>query len=320
MLRPLKKAFTKHARAGVASDGRTTGLARVQRLDDDRLSLAARILVSPEDGDMWSDDTASQYADMGMSQTRVATVLSANAYQLQPVELPNVPAEERLAAVRWRIKDLINFPLEEAVVELLEMPPHTNAGTAPIAYAVVTRQTEVLRQIEAMERADLPLDVIDIPELCMRNIAVMLPQDEYGVAFLHFTEDCGYLTITRGGVLHLMRRLDSGRQALANSAGDAVALQKRLDDISLDVQRSLDYYESHYDCRPITEIILSPGSDLDALPASLAEHLDLTVSRLDFDDLFRMEDELSADEQGDCLLAIGAALRADAAVQPAVLS
>lgn len=320
MLRPLKRALTKHARAGVAQDGRQAGLARIRRLDDNRLSLAACVLQAKGDSDMWSDDAAPHSKGMELSKTPVSTVLPAKSYQLQPVELPNVPVEERLAAVRWRIKDLIGYPLEDAVVELIEMPPHANPGNAPIAYAVVTQQTEILQQIEAMERADLQLDVIDIPELCLRNIAVMLPQDEYGVALLHFAEDCGYLTITRKGVLHLMRRLDTGRQALTNAAGDAFALQERLDGISLEVQRSLDYYESHYDCRPITEIILGPGTELDALPASLAEHLDLTVSRLALDDLFCMEDELSPEEQGDCLLAVGAALRADAVARPAVSS
>lgn len=317
MLRPLKRAFAKHVRGGVAQDGRHAGLARIRRLDDDRLSLAARVLRSTHDGDMWSDDAASHSSGMGLSQARMSTVLPPKAYQLQPVELPNVPTEERLAAVRWRIKDLIGYPLEEAVVELIEMPPHANPGNAPIAYAVVTRQAEVLQQIDAMERADLQLDVIDIPELCLRNIAVLLPQDEEGVAFLHFAEDGGYLTITRKGVLHLMRRFDTGRQALKDAAGDTFVLQERLDGISLEVQRSLDYYESHYDCRPITEIILGPGTNLEALPASLADHLDLTVSRLALGDLFCMEDELSAEEQGGCLLAVGAALRADAPVQQA---
>lgn len=318
MSRPLKRAFKNDARSGVASDGRSRSLACVRRLDDDQLSLTARVLQPGADNGDWCEDSIAQCAAMGHGKAPTAAVLAAKDYQLQPVELPNVPLEERLAAVRWRIKDLIDYPLEEAVVELLEMPPHANRGAAPIVYAVVTRETEVLQQIDAMQRADLQLDAIDIPEMCMRNIAVMLPQDEFGAAFLYFGEDCGYLTITRKGVLHLMRRLDSGRQLLASAADNPAVLQELLEGISLEIQRSLDYYESHYDCRPITEIILGPGSDLDMLPASLAEHLDLTVSTLDFADLFRMEEELSAAEQGSCLLAVGAALRAEAATEQPV--
>jgi len=320
MLRPFKRGLAKRVRAGIALDGARAGLARVRRLDDGGFSVSARVIDTGEDAQGWADCVAPQAADMSLERTPASAVLPANAYQLQLVEMPNVPADEMLAAVRWRIKDLIDYPVEEAVVELFEMPRHANPGNTPIAYAVVTRKTEVLQQIERMKNADLRMDVIDIPELCIRNIAALLPQDEHGVALLHFTEECGYLTITRRGVLHMMRRLDTGRTELIDASGDEFGLQERISGIALEIQRSLDYYESHYDCRPVGEIILGPGFDLQPLSESLAEHLGLTVSPLVFDDLFQMEEAISSEEQGSCLLAVGAALRADAAASQAASS
>lgn len=317
MLRQFKKALRGNSRAGIALDGSCAALARVRRLADGRLGLVARAVETDQGDVAWPDRAASQAAGMGLRGTPVSAVLTADAYQLQLVEMPNVPEEERLQAVRWRLKDLIDYPIEEAVVELLEMPRHSNPGNAPIAYAVVTRSAEVLRQIELMNRADLQMDVIDIPELCIRNIAVLLPQDADGIAFLHLTKDCGYLTITRKGVLHMTRRLETGRRALAEASADQFALQERMAGISLEVQRSLDYYESHYDRRPVTEIILGPGAELDALPGALTEHLGLTVNRIDLDELFSLEETLSVEDQGTCLLAIGAALRSNQATQAA---
>ena len=316
MLRPFKKSLEKHVRAGVMLDNSRAGLARVHRRNDGSLSLAARVFEAAAN-DEWPDHADSHVSGMNLQRTPVSAVLPANAYQLLLVELPNVPTDELLAAVRWRIKDLIDFPLEEAAVELLEMPRYANRGHAPIAYAVVSRRDQIVQQIEMMKSADLQMDVIDIPELCMRNIAVLLPQDEFGVAFLHFSDDCGYLTVTHKGVLHMLRRLESGRNALAKASTEAFALQERVAGIALEVQRSLDYYESHYDRRPISEIILGPGVDLDALPAAMTEALGLTVSRLSFDELFSMEHHMSAEEQGDCLLAVGAALRTDPSTRQA---
>ena len=315
MLRQFKGAFAKNTRAGIALDGARAGLARVQRLDGERPKLVARVLEAPESGADWADRAASCADDMNLDRTPVSAVLGANAYQLQLLEMPNVPADELLAAVRWRLKDLIDFPVEEAVIEVLEMPPHANPGAPHTAYAVVTRRSEVLQQIELMKQAELRMDVIDIPELCLRNIAVLLPQDADGVAFLHFTEDCGYLTITRKGVLHLTRRLDTGRRALEGAASDDFAMQDLVGGIALDIQRSLDYYESHYDCRPVRQIVLGPGAGLDALPAALTDHLGLSVERIDFEDLFSLEDEVSSEDQGGCLIAVGAALRQDQAAQ-----
>lgn len=312
MLRPFKRGLAKRVRVGIAIDGARAGLARVRRLDDGALSVSARVFDTGKDAQGWPERIASQAAKMSLERTPTSAVLAADAYQLQLVEMPNVPADEMLAAVRWRIKDLIDYPVEEAVVELFEMPPHANPGNAPIAYAVVTRKSEVLQQVERMRHAELQMDVIDIPELCIRNLASLLPQDEHGVALLHFTEECGYLTVTRRGVLHMMRRLDSGRNVFTDAAGDDFALQEHISGIALEIQRSLDYYESHYDCRPVGDVILGPGVDSRLLSTALAEHLGLAVSPLVFEEMFEMEEAVSLEEQGSCLLAIGAALRTDA--------
>jgi len=313
MLRQFKKALARNTRVGVAVDGTHCGVARVRRTNDGALSLAIRVLESGDSN--WPDHAASPIADMQLEGVPASAVLGANAYQLQLVEMPNVPADEMLAAVRWRIKDLIDYPVDEAVVEILEMPRHANPGHAPIAYAVVTRRANVQQQIDLMKQTDLHLDVIDIPELCIRNIAVMLPHDAAGAAFLHFAEDCGYLTITREGVLYLTRHLETGRRALAAASSDAFALQERIAGIALELQRSLDYYESHYDCRPVTEVTLGPGADLDGLPDALSEHLGLTVKQIDLNALFKLEDATSPGDQGNSLLAIGAALRSGRSAQ-----
>ena len=317
MLRNFTGALAKNTRAGVALDGARTGLARVRRQDGGPPSLALRLLESDDD---WLDSAAQQAEELDLQRTPTSSVLSSDAYQLQLLEIPNVPKDEILSAIRWRLKDLLSFPLEEAVVELLEMPPHSNPGAPHTAYAVVTRRSEVMQQIERMKLADLNMDVIDIPELCVRNIAVMLPQDKDGVAFLHFTDSCGYLTITRQGVLHLTRHLDTGRRALAAASSDEFTMRELIGGIALELQRSLDYYESHYDCRPVTQVVLGPGADLDALPRGLAEDLGVSVESIDFQDLFSLETEVSPAVQGSCLLAVGAALRADATSQSVALS
>ena len=314
MLRHFKGSLAKNSRAGIALDGPKASIARVRRQANSPPSLAIRRFDTQGD---WLDEAARHADDMDLERTATSSVLAASDYQLQLLEMPNVPAEELAAAVRWRIKDLIDVPLDEAVVELIEMPPHSNPGAPHTGYAVVTHRDTVMQHIESMQRADMPMDVIDIPELCVRNVAVLLPQDKDGVAFLHFTEDRGYLTITRQGVLHLTRHLDKGRRAIAEAAADDFMLQELLGGLALEVQRSLDYYESHYDCRPITQIALGPGADLDALPAGLSQNLGISVQMIDFEDLFSLEDDVSAETQGSCLLAVGAALRSDAALQGA---
>ncbi len=306
MLRPFKKAFAPDLRAGVALDGRHAAVACVRRPHSERPSLAALSVQTADD-----DWPAVAAAGLDVGRAPVSAVLGGDAYQLQLVETPKVPDDELEDAIRWRLQHLVEFPLEDAVVQVFEMPAHANKASPPVSYAVVSPKLDIVDEIERLQRAEFAVDVIDIPELCVRNVAVHLPADRDGVGFVHFTDDCGYLTITRRGVLHLIRRIETRRGDFANPDDDEFARVERVASIALEVQRSLDYYESHYDSQPIAELVIGPGAGLDGLGNALAEQLGINVHQLDLNEMFEMERPLSVEEQGHCLLAVGAALRAD---------
>ena len=313
MLRRFTTALKKTSHAGLAMETDLFRVARVRQIGGGKLSLVAGDFPVQSYADDWAARTMLRNEGIDLAHASLTSVLPSGAYQMLLVEAPNVPDDEMREAVRWRIKDIIDYPVEEAVIELFEMPPHTNTGQHPMVHAVATRRENVLEQIDLMARANLQMKAIDIPELCIRNFAVHLPQDEDGVAFLHFVADCGYMTITRQRVLHLIRRIDTGTTALREAGADLVRSVERSSAISLEIQRSLDYYESHYDYRPITEIVLGPGGGIDSLAGTLKEQLGLKVSRADFATMFELEQELNADQQSDCLLAVGAALPVEVA-------
>jgi len=82
--------------------------------------------------------------------------------------------------------------------------------------------------------------------------------------------------------------------------------------VALQLQRSLDYYESHYDQPPIAEIVVAPcGPRGEALARELAAETGLRVGTFDFTDRFECREAPSPELQAACLLAAGAALRAE---------
>jgi len=284
-----------------------------------------------------AQQAAARMGNLG-PKSGITSVLPDNSYQVLLVEVPNVPADEINAAARWQIKDQLDFPVDDTVVELFRLPEQSRANGTPMGYAVAARRDSVKEHVKQLESAGLPLDVIDIPELCVRNVATLLPQDAHGVAFLHFTQTHGILTVTRKGVLYLVRRIEKGQSAInAAATGDfahadlasttSLAILESPDDaagvtddfnrselvtnIVQEIQRSLDFYDSHYDCEPLNELVLSPGSNIGGLAKSLNDQLGLAVSSLNLNRLFEMQSELSSAEQGACMLAIGAALRSE---------
>src|SRR6185503_20873922 len=53
-----------------------------------------------------------------LNRYRCTTLLPVERYQLREIDAPPVPEAEVKAAVRWRIKEMIDYPLESAIVEV----------------------------------------------------------------------------------------------------------------------------------------------------------------------------------------------------------
>ncbi|MGR8920240.1 MAG: hypothetical protein ACU85V_11515 [Gammaproteobacteria bacterium] len=242
---------------------------------------------------------------------RVTGLLPLEAYNLLLVEAPDVPVEEQRQAVRWRVKDLIDFPIEEAVVDVFDVPP-AKGGREGMLYAVVARKAAVRAVIDEIELQELPLASVDIPELAIRNLASLVPEDVGGVAFLYLEDERGLITISRQGTLYLSRRFDGGsRRLLAAGTGEVGAAHEGLlDAVVIEIQRSLDYYESQFAQPPVQGVVIAPlPQALAGVDAYLGSQLGVPVRMLALDQLIESASALEADDAARCLTAVGAALR-----------
>ncbi|WP_127474641.1 pilus assembly protein PilM [Sulfurivermis fontis] len=250
--------------------------------------------------------------------------MDASQCSLLLVEAPEVDPTELKAAVRWRIKDLIDFHVDDAVLDVFDI--EGQRGRTKMMYVVVARITIVQEHIDLLEGADVNLRIIDIAELAQRNIAALLPEDQSGVALLHLTPRGGLLTLTRQGSLFLARNLEFGTDQLLSAlpasteseftldddAGPAPALRRLMDTIVLEIQRSVDYFESHFGLPPISGLVIAPlAQPVPGLAGYLGGNLGLPVRMLDLNTVLDCEQTLSDELQAQCLPAIGAALRVE---------
>lgn len=238
------------------------------------------------------------------------SVVEPGSYHLLLVEAPDVQPAELRAAIRWRIKDLIDFHVDDAVIDVFEVPNQKTAGRNSMMYAVVARTSAVRERIDKLVDAGINLTVVDIPELALRNIVALLPEDVGGVASVYLESGIGLITITRQGVLYLSRQIDLGYEDLFVSPGEETPAQDRADQIIIEIQRSLDYYESHFSQPAVANVVIMPlGTSAAGLVNYLNSNLDLQVRELDLNQLIDMASPLDRTEQSSCLLAVGAALR-----------
>jgi MSHA biogenesis protein MshI len=253
--------------------------------------------------------------ELQLDHYRCTTLLKAGEYQILPVETPNVPAQEAKTAVRWRIKDMIDYPVETAAVDALFIPgaDGTTERSAQML-AVAAKNASIAAAIKPFNDADIPLEVIDIPELAQRNFAHRLEPEGRGLALLAFDERGGLLTFTCDGELYQCRRIEISLKTF-----DGVGPEQRkglYDRLVLELQRSLDHFGRQFHHIAVAKVMVTPVPGADDLREHLAANLDLPIALIHLSEImdFPHIPELHEDaRQAQCLQLIGAAMREESA-------
>jgi len=294
---------TDLAAIGLQADG--ISFVRVDRQSGGRARLLACEFKSLEANDEVRalGQLASQH---GLKRARCTTLLGSGDYQLLLTEAPDVGADELKQALRWKIKDLIEFHINDATLDVFDLPGAAPGAKAREMYTVAARNEAIQRRVDLLTQAGIGLDVIDIPELAQRNLAGLLAEDTTGVALLSLQDKTGLITITRQGYLYLSRTLNIGYESLRSAADPAMYF----DHIVLEVQRSLDYFESHFREAPIRNLVLAPLADpVPGFMEYLGANLNVTVGPMDLAALLDSDVPLTPALLARCLNTIGAALR-----------
>jgi len=201
-------------------------------------------------------------------------LLGQEHYQTVMVESPTVPEEELLGALRWKVKDLVNFSIDDAVVDFMQVPERS--GRAPFLYVVAAQGNAIRELAKPYQEADLHLDVIDVLESAQHNLAMKLAAPEYAVAVLHLGGSSGLLTFSFADGLVLSRRIE-GR----NTSGDVL-----FEKVAMEVQRSMDYFERQYSWFPLSKLFVAPMPAAQAMQAKLREYVSIGVDIADLSQLF----------------------------------
>lgn len=313
MLGLLKKKVRQNVVAAVCPAADGIALAQIRRGKDIPPLLEA-CSYQPLDPDKSETAILGKLAGKyELDRMLCVTMVELGTYSLLMVEAPDVQPDELRAAVRWRIKDLIDFHIDDAVVDVFEVPDTKTTGRNKMMYAVVARSSMVKHRIDQLVDAGLNLKVVDIPELALRNIASLLPEDVAGVGLIYIGQDRGLITITRQGILYLSRRIEKGISSLPDSAmhaNDPYTVEDWLDGIIIEIQRSLDYYESHFALPQVSSLVITPlPKELPRVAEYISEQLGIPARLLDINSLIDTQSPVDPAVQSRCLLAIGAALR-----------
>lgn len=246
--------------------------------------------------------------DLRANNFNCSTLLGGGEYHTISVEAPAVPPEELKTAVRWRLKDMLDFPVDKATIDVLDIPSATgNRGNQ--VFAVAAHNSVIEMRQNLFVDARIRMRIIDIPEMAQRNISALMEPDGRGLAMLSFTNDGGLLTVSFESELYLSRRIDVTLEQLLDT--DNEHKQFRFDKITLELQRSLDHFDRQYNFVSVAKLVLAP-TGVAGLEEFLSSNLYMPVESLDLNsvlDLSAVPELESAAEQQRFFMTLGAALR-----------
>lgn len=234
--------------------------------------------------------------------SRATLVLPRDAYQVLLVDRPDVPDEELADALRWKVRDLINFDVDEALIDFIELPEDAYRGRSRMVYAVAAQQDKVNPLIEWCRDIGLQPVIVDVPELALLNLTEDLADSEAGLAVFYVGNQSSAINLLSDMSLYFTRSLPYHEGAAPDSASAAV----------LELQRSMDYYESQIGKPPCVRLMVMPMmTDDDPLLSELRYNLALDIHSLNLENLVSTPLELSVELQRKTTVAIAAALRDD---------
>ena len=243
--------------------------------------------------------------ELGFAGMPVNLLLHPATYQMLLLDSPDVPATELRDAMRWRVKELISEPLENVVVDAFNLPEDAYRGRSRMAYCAVLNKARMHALGAMCNEAGLRLGSIDVTEMAFRNLGVLAGSEGMSLALLRLRSSEGLIAVQHGADLYMARRIEQGL--------DQADLE--FSAMTLEIQRSLDYYESQLGKGYINRLLLLPmkrngAAALQALSNGLA----VKLQALDLRELFpgQASAELSEQEQAYCMGAVGAALRQEA--------
>ena len=249
----------------------------------------------------------------GLRGSRCVMVLPPDAYDLRVVNAPDIEPDEIVEAARWLVKDLIEFDLDDAVIDVLDIPVDSGWQRERKLYVVAARAAPLRLAVEWIQAAGLDLVAVELRERALLNLATPSPA-ERDTAILQLGHKAGLLSVGHAGQLYLARPVSLSPADLEpnweqEASDPAAAIPHEIENLLLEIQRSLDYCESEFGRSSASRLLIAPCAwEVSDLIPYLTQNLPLDVHLLDFSEFLACDPVPPQALQAACTSALGAAL------------
>lgn len=241
-----------------------------------------------------------------LKNVKTSIILQPEDYQLLVTDALPVPASEFQSAIRFKIKDLLHYPINDVVIDNFPIPKIK--PDSPLKIMIVASQTSKLQKLTEMIRhTGFDLIIIDIPELALRNILSLYEKENQSAVLIYVQDKSIELLITAQNQIYIVRKL---MFSLGQTNQDAEVSEQEVERLSSEIQRSFGYYQSQWrQPMPARIVFASSKSFKTDVLSLLSQQLKVSVEMLDLSQHMEMKKALNSREIGKYLAIIGGILR-----------
>ena len=243
---------------------------------------------------------------LNVSDARAVFGLKVHDTKFHKIQKPNIPEQERNSSLLFLMKDRLSQSVDNTMIGCVDYPDGCRHDDQLMVFEA--NKPHIATLVEAGHACGLSIDAIDVVELLYGDLIFSEQQMHKGIGFIVEHDTGVHLLLYRDHSLYLIRRL----QDISDLIGclPAPGNAQMADSLMLEVQRTLDYYDSLMG-QPSPAYLYVMPSFTDMTP--LAEYLDSSlapeVSILDLNQLLDFPEVLDYSTQQDIVVAVAASLR-----------
>lgn len=196
----------------------------------------------------------------GMELVGIPTtiVIPGDKTESVQIELSELPQEDTQSALPWKIKDLVSVSPQDMVCDYIEMKVQP-LGQGPKAMILATSKAYLAELAAPFHEQKVPLCAITTEQFVLAQMQTH--KDSAQLIFVQHREIEAILLIVKNNEICFARKI-RGNEGLVNMTSQQLR-DYGADTVAIEIQRSIDYYESHLKQPPIKDafVALAGGND-----------------------------------------------------------
>jgi MSHA biogenesis protein MshI len=209
-------------------------------------------------------------------------ILAPTQYHIVQIDRPNVSEEEMNQALKWQVKELVNIAPDDMIVDYFDGPQLP--GGLQKLNVVCASKKELAGYVNELLQNGIEISAISTEEFAFANLLPV--QDDAHLLLVQQPDEELIILIVKHGQIFFHRRL-RGFSDIAKKSQDELSFGV-VDSISLEIQRSTDYFERQLKQAPIKTIkVLIPNDNESYIARKLSENTNVAVELFEMPEAYK---------------------------------